>query len=216
MKTQRIIEKHRKLFQRDNDAVELRREEWEGFTTRAESFFAAAISAFGDEPLLGKLQLTGSKMPLMERKHHNSFGLGFSIRPTGIMVTERDFEGKFISGHRDIEKGGAILYSQAPNGEVVCLIYACESEFLKPKDKYFVFKRYRSPANIDEAEMKRGLRVFLWYVRISSYMQNLSLLDTFRLNFLKLRSFRSRPDWNSIIGVVGAIIGILSIISVIL
>ncbi len=213
MKIQRIIRKNRKLFQKDIKTVDSRRREWDAFSKRATIFFNNVISEFEKDQFFDKLYIDEGKFPFIERKNQNTIGLRFGSHPTGISITQYSTDDEISSRNADIEKGGSLLYSQAPNGQVACLIYACESEFIKAKNKYFIFKRYKNPKHIDESELAKGTKVFFWYSRISSFVTNFSIRDTCKLDFFKIRSFTSKPDWNAVFGVIGAIAALFYIIS---
>jgi len=208
-----LIQKQRRIYREHINAVDECREEWTTFSERAKKFFQGITSEFEKDPFFDNLYIDEGTIPLIERKNQNTICLRFGSHPTGISVTEYYHDGKIKSGKAELERGGALFYSQSPSGQVVCIIYGSKSELIKPKDEYFVFKRYKKPSQIDDKQLVKATRVFFWYTRITSFITTFSICDTYKLDYFKIRSFTSRPDWNAIFGVVGVIAAVISIIS---
>ena len=212
-KTEDLIEKQRKLYTSHMKSVEDRRQDWISFSERAKKIFKQILSEFDKQPFFDTLYIDEGSFPLIERKNQNTITLRFGNHPTGIGTTEYYTDGKLKSGKAEIERGGALHYSQSPNGQIVCIIYGCKSELIKPKDEWFIFKRYKSPKDINEKELLKATIAFFWYTRITSFITHFSILDTYKLNFYKVRSFTSKPDLNAIFGLIGVIAAIFAIIS---
>ncbi len=215
----KIINKQRYLFKSNSLHVEARRNNWSLFSTRAKEIFQQVINEFQQQPFFDSLyinEINSPKLENIERRNQNAITLRFGHHSTGIGTFEYSRDGNIKSGNVEIETGGALHYSQSPNGQIVCLIYGSKSELIKPKDEWFVFKRYDNPYDITEKEILKAIKVFFWYSRITSFIRGLSIIDTFKLDFYKLRSFTTKPDWNAIFGVIGAISAIISIIAFII
>ena len=211
--TKDLIEKERKLYDSQMKSVEERRQDWGSFSERAKKIFTQFLSEFDKQTFFDQMYIDEGIPPFIERKNQRTITLKFGSHPTGIGTTEFCPDGKFKSVENQIERGGALHYSQAPNGQIVCIIYGCKSELIKAKDEWFIFKRYNSPEDINEKELIKATRAFFWYTRITSFITHFSILDTYKLDFYKVRSFTSKPDWNAIFGLIGVISAIFTIIS---
>jgi len=212
-KIEDLIKKQRKLYTSHMKSVEDCRQDWISFSERANKIFKQILSEFDKQPFFDTLYIDEGSFPLIERNNQNTITLRFGNHPTGIGTTEYYPDGKLKSGKAEIERGGALHYSQSPNGQIVCFIYGCKSELIKPKDEWFIFKRYKSPKEINEKELLKATRAFFWYTRITSFITRFSILDTYKLDFYKVRSFTSKPDWNAIFGLIGVIAAIFTIIA---
>jgi hypothetical protein len=208
-----IIKKERKIYREHIATVAKCREEWSSFSVKAKDIFQKIIDEFEKDQFFDNLYIDEGVFPFTERKNQDTISLRFGSHPTGISKTEYYPDGKLKSAEAAAERGGALHYSQSPNGQVVCIIYGSKSELIKPKDEYFVFKRYNNPNKINEKELIKATKVFLWYTRITSFITRFSIWDTYKLDFYKIRSFTTNLDWNTIFGVIGAAAAIISIIS---
>lgn len=207
-----LIQKQRKIYREHIDTVAKCREDWSSFSEKAKDFFQKIIDEFEKDPFFDNLYIDEGVFPFVERKNQNTISLRFGSHPTGISNTEYYPDGKPKSAKATVERGGALHYSQSPNGQVVCIIYGSKSELIKPKDEYFVFKRYKQPNKINEEELIKATKVFFWYARITSFITRFSIWDTYKLDFYKIRSFTTNLDWNVIFGVIGALAAIISIV----
>lgn len=215
-KIEDLIKKQRKLYTSHLKNVNNRRQGWNSFSERARKIFQLILSEFEKDQFFDTLYVQEGNSQLIERKNQNTLTLKFGNHPTGINTKEFSLDGNLKSGKAEVERGGALHYSQGPNGHIVCIIFGCKSELIKPKDEWFLFKRYNDPDDIDEKELFKATKAFFWYSRITSYITRFSILDTYKLDYYKVRSFTSRPDWNTIFGLIGAIGVIYTIIAVII
>lgn len=215
-KIEDLIKKQRKLYTSHMKSVDNRRQGWNSFRKRAKEIFQQILTEFEKDHFFDTLYIQEANFQLIERKNQNTLTLKFGNHPTGISTREYSLDGDLKSGKAEVERGGALHYSQGANGQIVCIIYGCKSELIKPKDEWFLFKRYNNPDDIDEKELLKATKAFFWYTRITSYITRFSILDTFKLDYFKVRSFTSRPDWNTIFGLIGAIGVIYTIISAII
>ena len=190
-----IVKEERHKYVAHNNAVKRRRDEWDYFSKRAQVLFERVINEFERAPFFDKLYIDEGNWPFLQTRNRNTISLRFGAHPTGISSGKSTPNGKHKSANYEIERGGALLFSQAPNGEVICIVCASKSELIKPRDEYFVFRRYESPSLIDEAQMLKAVRVFFWYSRITSYISGFSILNTLQLVFS-----RSVPSRESRIG----------------
>ncbi len=208
-----LIEKQRKIYSEHIDTVDKCRKDWPSFSAKAKDFFQKIIDEFQKSQFFDNLYIAEGDFPLVERKNQNSISLIFGVHSTGISITEYYSDGKLKSVKATVEKGGALHYGQSPNGQVVCIIYGSKSELIRPKDEYFIFKRYKNPNKISGKELIKAAKVFFWYARITSFITRFSIWDTYKLDFYKIRSFTANLDWNAIFGVIGAAAAIISIVS---
>lgn len=209
----RIISKQRALYQLDANALLQKREAWEGFKQRGHSVFEKLINEFKEESFFGNLFIEPEGSSLTETKNQNTLCVRFGTRPTGIIRIEYNPDGSMKSGKSNFEEGGALLFSQSPNGRVACIIFGSKSDILKPKDEYFIYKFYDSPSSISTWKIWKAVNAFFWYARITSHINGFSIWNTFKLDFYKIRSFTHKPDWNSVFGVIGALAALVSIIT---
>jgi len=207
-----LIQKQREIYHEHIDMVAKCREDWPSFSEKAKDFFQKIIDEFKKDPFFDNLYIDEGVFPFVERKNQNTISLRFGSHPTGISSTEYYPDGKLKSAKAAAERGGALLYSQSLNGQVICIIYGSKSELIKPKDEYFVFKRYKQPNKINEEELIKATKVFFWYARITSFITRFSIWDTYRLDFYKIRSFTTNLDWNTIVGVIGAVATVIGAI----
>ena len=208
-----LIQKQREIYREHIDTVAKCRGDWPSFSEKAKDFFQKIIYEFKKDPFFDNLYIDEGVFPLVERKNQNTISLRFGSHPTGISSTEYYPDGELKSAKAVVERGGTLLYSQSLNGQVICIIYGSKSELIKPKDEYFVFKRYKQPNKINEEELIKATKVFFWYARITSFITRFSIWDTYKLDFYKIRSFTTNLDWNAIFGVIGAIAAMIAIIS---
>jgi len=208
-----LIQNQRKIYLEHIDTVAKCREDWSSFSEKAKDFFQKIIDEFEKDQFFDKLYIDEGVLPFVERKNQNTISLRFGSHPTGISSIEYYPDSKLKSAKATIERGGALLYSQSINGQVVCIIYGSKSELIKPKDDYFVFKRYKQPNKISEEELIKATKVFFWYARITSFITRFSIWDTYKLDFYKIRSFTTNLGWNTIFGVIGAIATVIGAIA---
>jgi hypothetical protein len=209
----RIIGKQRMLYHLDANALRQKREAWGAFEQRGHDVFDKLINEFNEESFFGNLFIEPEGSSLIEKKHQNTLCVRFGLRTTGIVRIEYNLDGSMKSGKSNIEEGGALLFSQSPNGRVACIIFGSKSDLLKPKDEYFIYKFYDSPSLISTWQIMKAVNAFFWYARITSHINGFSIWNTFKLDFYKIRSFTHKPDWNSVFGVIGALAALASIIT---
>lgn len=82
-----------------------------------------------------------------------------------------------------LEKGGAMVYSRTPNGEVVCFIYLCSSERIDFPKEYIFLRHYKEPNRITSKKIQKDILSLLMYQRVSSSIQYPSFWEKKRLQW---------------------------------
>jgi hypothetical protein len=105
----------------------------------------------------------------------------------GIKQDEKDqFTGK-RSSKLVSETGGALLFTQGPQGEVLVLIYPCDSEVLKFNDKHITYKIYAYPCKITKQELQKIIKFYFRFVYMTSFVGRIGLTDRLRLGWIKFK-----------------------------
>lgn len=110
--------------------------------------------------------------------------------PVGTVPTVWHQHGGLKRQRPYVEKGAALVMSQSIRGEVAVFLYPYESEEHSRKEKLIVWGVFDDPAKITDARLRRMTRDFFTYIRVSSLHFTPSFSDSFRINWLLLRSHR--------------------------
>ena len=189
MNYQKFVKKQKELFLNGFERVNRNRHEWQNFNDRVKATY---------NPLLSELKLhfqfdffylieTKDIPHKKEKENQNFITLYMGSHPTGI-VTTKVKEDKSFSTELSVEKGGQLVFSQGPQGEVLVLMYACRSDEFKFHDDYIVYKIYASPLKITRRTLHRIVRFYFRFIYVSSYLGQVNSIDRIRIAYIKWRS----------------------------
>lgn len=121
------------------------------------------------------------------------------------------------------EHGAALVVSQAVTGDVGIFLYPYSSEKLNRQEENIIWGYYCNPDRLTNSVMKKAMRDFMVYIRVSSACFNETATDRFRIHYLifKGRKYKDGANIPKIIfshwiwiclGVIGSIASIYSVL----
>jgi len=136
-----------------------------------------------------------------------------SIRSSGLLASQHINSTHIFTGHRllrvslvDQEKNSLkiasetnaqLWYSQGPSGQVLVFVAPYRSNAGEIEEKEIIIGKYKEPASVSVANVKRHFRVFFKYCSCTSQHSANSLLHFLYRKRLMMSDFRYRSDFRA-------------------
>jgi hypothetical protein len=115
------------------------------------------------------------------------------VHPIGSVEVTRDAFGRPTRQKLHSEHGAALVFSQSTVGSVAVILYPYESEKLKQNTKHIIWGVFDDPRELTDAVIRRAVKDFLIYLRVTSALFNESTLDNLRIRYIEFRGARYSP-----------------------
>lgn len=187
-KIKSFAKKQNDIFKRGHRRISSNRQQWEAFSILANQTFQPVLEELKEIFEFENFYLSEGKdySTTKHNKNQNFINFKMGSHSNGILTQTQGVLGQYSSSV-SVEKGGQLVFSQGPQGEVLVIIYACSSDAFQFNDKYIVYRIYASPAKLSPKKLMRILRFYFRFIYISSYIGKITLLDRVRISLIKLR-----------------------------
>jgi hypothetical protein len=209
----RLLSRHKRKYRDDLARVAARRAQWGPFIITLNSVFEEVSRVYKADQFFDNLYCEDGKSVSTERRvNQESASIFFGNHPTGIVVKKLAQVDSPASSEVLTERGASLLFSQAPNGAVFCLMQAAQSALIERKRKNFLYRVYACPCDITRKEIESAIDVLFWYNRATSFFRHFNLWDTVKEDAYRIRSLTYDWDWNIAIGIGGMMAGVIGAI----
>lgn len=175
-------------FKKGAHRVDENRKRWENLKLRVKIYYNPLLKELKEHFELEFFYLSFSEdyFNKNESLNQNFIQISMGSHPVGIISKIKNAESKNNST-LITEKGGTLSFSQGPQGEVMVLVYSCQSDVFKYEDDYIVYGIYKSPEKITERRMKRIIKFYFKFMYVTSIVGNSNTFDRLYINFVKMR-----------------------------
>ncbi len=179
-----------KRFSNDLKKVQERRDKWNEFSESTFKYFGDIKTTSNKSNFFETINYHRSDSSKIINQNYLHFWAGKKY--TGISSTYTVVDESTRSGVRTkmegiVEDSGCLSILQAPKGMVFFIIYPCKSKVLEWKDEYLIYKRYKSPENIEYADIKEAVEFYLKFMLFTSFCSEPNLLEKIELWWMKFR-----------------------------
>lgn len=175
-------------FKKGFERVIENRERWKNLKLRVGLYYDPLLKELNEHFKYEFFYLSFSEDYFEENEslNQNFIQLSMGSHPVGIISSIKNAENKKQSSIVT-EKGGTLSFSQGPQGEVMVLIYSCQSDVFKYEDDYLVYGIYKTPEKITELKMKRIIKFYFKFMYITSIVGHATIYDRLLIGFVKMR-----------------------------
>lgn len=187
-----ILQKESNKFKRGIERNAKRRKEWDMFIAKAKPFFESLCSKAKSYDLFENLYVIDNKTNTISKNTLPFITLMWGQHPTGY--TKIDDSRKW-----GVEKGCALHFSQNIFGYVACILYPFYSDFHEPNEKYYIYKMFKKPSDINKKELKKAVELMFLYAQTSSMVGYPDFYDHFRITMFKIVSIAKKINYSQLI-----------------
>ncbi len=203
-----LIASERQRYESLISEVQRKRRAWPAVSRRIDAIFADVKQTFDKKPFFDSLYIdrkTNTTVGVFDQTtNQNYISLAFGHHGVGIVRRKLDFTGRTIATEIEAERGGALQFSQGPSGDVVVMIYACDSKVKETEQKVVFYRLFCDPESIGDRDVFRAIRVFLWYSRATSFISLPSVGDVLWMTWYRFREWLHRLEWTAILMALAA------------
>lgn len=110
--------------------------------------------------------------------------------PVGAADPVWDAHGRLRQGRLYVERGAALVISQSIQGDVAVILYPYVSDQHRRKEDHIIWCVLDNPSHIAERALRRMVKDFFVYIKVSSLMFTPSSFEEMRINLLLFRGQR--------------------------
>ena len=195
----------------------LKRKEWTNSSHFIWTIFSDFIQDHEAAPFFDKLYTSRETNLTTDylgeyRTNQNTVCLFFGHHPSGIGTYALNPQGRLLKSDIVLEHGGALVFSQAPCGDVYVLLKGCNSDVLVSGDPYLEYAHFKRPSDIKERHIYGAIKAFLWYNRITSVISMMTLGDAFKIRAYKLKANWFQLNWYKVLLDLFTVVGVIATI----
>jgi len=213
MNYKKFVKKQNKKFIKGFEQKNDYRKQWSSLEKRINKIYSPLLEELKNDFHFEFFYLKSRKDFTSNKSNTNQNFIQFFMgnHMVGILNEERDNVSGKIKSNLITESGGALLFSQGPQGEVLVAVYPCKSDVFKYEDDHIVYKIYKNPCRITEEKLIKIVKFYFRFMYMSSYVGNINIFDRLKILWIKFRvGFDILKFGKSIFGALKASIEIVS------
>ncbi|MGD1908948.1 MAG: hypothetical protein ACFB0C_23585 [Leptolyngbyaceae cyanobacterium] len=169
--TKLSVLKGKEKFNRGFKEITLRRKKWLEFSELALEELRVLRQYAEDIDFPYKLYIVDSKSNSSAENTLQTIQIFFGDSSLGIYTLESD------SKKIGLEQGCRLLFAQSISGEIICILFPCQSDFKKSLHDYILLSGFHKPSWYTKRRISRFLFYLLAYFQVRSIFGWPSLMD---------------------------------------